>query len=177
MRVRLNLLCLAGAVLGVVCLLLPWAVASLHLIGNGENRIYHQVDVPPSQLFTNSGEHLLSLEYAAAFFAAGSFTAFLTPFGGVGQLTGMVIFGLRLKDSLQYILSVPRLIVPYEHSWQYTYDFSIGYYLSILATTLTLASLVISVRTDLPGSTKPRVTIRLPIRERLMSVGISRRGS
>lgn len=178
MRVRLNLICLAGAILGVVCVLLPWAVASLHLVGDGNDNIHYQLDLSPSRFFKNSlDEHLLNLEYAAAFFAIGSLAAFFTPFGGLGQLAGIVIFGLKLKDSLYYMLPVPRLIIPQGYSWQRTYDFSIGYYLAILAAAFTLASLIISVRTVLPGSVKPKVSIRSPIRERLLSIGISRRGS
>jgi len=178
--VRVNLIVLAGAGLGLVCMVLPWAVGSIHLVANGQDWVIKIMTIRPSPFFSiPSGhsachdEHILPLHIAAALFAGGSLVAILTPLGGFGQLAGILIFAWKLESALTFMLAPPPLLpgTPGVLSWGY--EFSAGYYLTILATMLTLLSLLISVSIDSATGFKPRASIRPPTKETLLTFGRS----
>jgi hypothetical protein len=178
-EVRVNIVCLTGAILGIACVFLPWAVATLSLVGGGQAQVHQTGGVAPVDFLNSTlDQGLLDLMYAAILFTIGSALALLTPFGGIGQLTGIVVFGLRLKDSLSHLIPMPTTTLRPGLTWEYSSSLGPCFYLAILATTLTLASFVVSVRFDPSRKYWLKASLRMPIRERLLSIGAdSKEGS
>ncbi len=86
-KLRVNLLCLLGAVIAVVALFLPWAMTPDHLgeeIGIGA----FDFDEPLS----GGSEFPDSFRYSVTLFIIGTVLSFLTPLGGIPQIVGSVGF-------------------------------------------------------------------------------------
>lgn len=167
---KVNLLCLVGAALGAVCILLPWAVVSERLVGEGDEYqdYLREAGASPLRLLTDDpADGLFYLVVASVLFVVGTLVAFLTPIGGLGQLGGIVFFTMNLKDSLPHILPILTIRPPPGYSLLRTYSYSIWYFLAVLATFLTLASALVLVRMDLSGGIRIKMVVKAAIRERL----------
>jgi len=98
-KLRANLLCILGAVIGVASLYSVWAVLYYpgHIPGAG---YYSQASYTGFDLLSNFVPHI-SPRLTDVFFlscvllAAGTATAFLTPIGGVLQVAGSLYFLLQ----------------------------------------------------------------------------------
>lgn len=129
--------------------------------------------IAPVEFFHNTAQQgPRDLMYAAVVFIIGSVVAVLTPFGGIGQLAGIVVFGLKLKDSLSYIIPMPRIILQPGFRWEYSHSLGPYFYLAIVAATLTIASFAVSVRFDHSGRYWFKTSLGMPIRERLLSISV-----
>ena len=169
---RVNIVCLAGAILGIVCVFLPWAVVTLSFVIGGQAHVSRTLGIAPVDFFNNTLDpDLLGLMYAAILFTIGSAVAILTPFGGTGQLAGIAFFGLKLKDFLRYLIPMPMTMPTVGVGWKYSSSFGPWFYLGILAAMLTLASFAVSVRFDSSSKYRLKASLRMPIRERLLSIG------
>lgn len=171
-EVRVNLVCLAGAILGIACVFLPWAVVTESLVGDSQAHVVRTVNIAPVDLLDISlYPDFAYLMYAAILFAIGSAVAAFTPFGGISQLAGIVIFDLELKDSLPHLLPISTIIPKPGFTSEYSSSFGPYIYLAILAATLTLASFAVSVRIDVSREIRPKASLSMPIRERLLAIG------
>jgi len=91
-RFRVNLLCLVGAVVGVISLFLAWSALS-DLEGN------HVGDLGSQDFnMTFLGYRLLpaNLALAVTVFTIGTVVAFFTPIAGIIQLLAMIMFTLTV---------------------------------------------------------------------------------
>ena len=170
MRIRVNLLCLIGASLGLACAFLPWAVASLRLVGGGVDRVWYEVDISGWEIVKDPAEGLFYLWIALVVFISGSVIAFLTPLGGLGQLGGIAIYFLSLKNALPYMLPVPLFPTPIGRVFSDSFSLNVWYYLAILAAIMTLASALFVVRVFPAAGFFAELVSGPALRERLLSV-------
>lgn len=89
-RLRVNVLCLAGAVLAVLALFLPWGIMQTEGADTWTNAGAYDFGE------TNEGDHSYpsNFRYSVTLFLIGTILAFLTPIGGVLQFTGSLGFML-----------------------------------------------------------------------------------
>jgi hypothetical protein len=87
-KLRVNVLCLIGAILAAVSLFLPWATVQDQ--ASGAKRDLGAFDFEETFL----GFHLFSanFRYSVILFVIGTAVAFLSPLGGIMQLIGCVGF-------------------------------------------------------------------------------------
>ena len=120
--VSVNLLCLIGAMVGVVSLFLPWC-----MMVEGPN----ELGVSPADLITDTEELLSSsLTGPALLFTIGAVTAFLFPVSFAVQTAGIVLF---LRVVMDQYAGAPL---------GYDYEMSLGFYAAVLSSVMVLAGLV-----------------------------------
>ena len=88
-QIRVNMLCYAGAILGVLALFLPWAVIQSELTDA-------RVNLGPYDF--NEG-FPSNFRYSVTLFLIGTVLAFLTPVGGILQLIGSIGFMLTASTT------------------------------------------------------------------------------
>ena len=118
MTVRVNLLCIAGVLLGVVSLFFPWVTSGSHF--GGDDDLLVQGIMMPSLQFE------FAMVLSASFFVLGTFLALLSPSGGFAQLGG----------ALGVIFLAPSEYAP---AWG-DYAFSLGAYIGIVSALIVTVS-------------------------------------
>jgi hypothetical protein len=126
-RVRVNVLCLVGATIGLASILLPWAGTRAGPFLYEENAFVVWI--------WNLVQDLVSvpdLYVAFLLFLGGTILAFLTSVGGIFQAIGLIGF---------YLEEIDRQASLGQHS-SYEGQFAFGFYFAILSSALVLASIV-----------------------------------
>jgi hypothetical protein len=82
-KLRINILCLIGAIIAVVASILPW-LNNLLSLSAGES--------PIDLAFSFHYSKWNGLQLTSIIFVLGAFVAFFTPLGGIVQLTGVLFF-------------------------------------------------------------------------------------
>lgn len=126
-KLRLNALCLAGALLALVAIGLPWfthqTISSQPLVTQNES---HSLYMVLDQSFG------IEAMLAALIFLGGTALAFVTPLGGIAQAIGVLWF-----FQTRYLI-VGTLLTP---GWIDRNYFDSGFYVAIVATGLVLVSM------------------------------------
>lgn len=130
---RVNLLCVFGAVLGLAAMLIPWASEGATLFG----QLFYYVG-------SEGGGSTLTVSYAAWLFLVGTLIALLSPAGGILQAGSVGYLATAFGNSAVLIEGSP----------------SLGFFLAVVAAVVVLSS---AFRPWGPGwkGLKPRVADRL----------------
>lgn len=142
-KVRINIICLLGVLLGCLCLALPALTVTM-----GYNHLGHSGTMEYHLYMTSSRfvgvwtdpPMIPSLDYASVFvvFFVGVALAVVTPLGGVGMATGIFGYYLLLISRFDTMRSTfagpgPWIIVT-------SIDWGAAFYIGILAAIVTLLS-------------------------------------
>lgn len=119
--VSVNVLCLLGAIVGIVSLFLPWCV-----LVDGPNELGRSL---LAFMVDSRGLPLEPMFVAALMFITGTVVAFLFPAASAVQAAGVVLF-------LQTFMAFPDSIM----GWHY--ELSSGFYAGILSSAMVLAGLL-----------------------------------
>ena len=90
-RIRVNMLCYAGAILAVLALFLPWA--AIQHEGTDD-----RINLGPYDFDSDEG-YSSNFRYSVTLFLIGTIFVFLTPIGGILQLIGSVGFMLTASTT------------------------------------------------------------------------------
>ena len=147
----LNLLCIAGACVGVTALFLAWiSESAAWAVDSREPTI---LDMVVSQRATLVSGEVYSV--AAALFLAGSISAFATPAGGILQSISLVVFAQGITESGN------------EMMWIHPQELRIGMYLGVVSCCLVLTSLLSPLGT---GTLRPGKSRKIGVVKRLLTI-------
>ena len=140
---QINLLCLAGAALGLFCLFLPWGV---YTSGSPIHNPHEYAFLTDEEWYAGNFQHYplsaaVDLLLPAIAFSVGSLVAFITPLGSLGQVSGIVIFYIRVdpltKNGVETFKSFTLVGEGLNHL-----SYAVGFYLATCAAALTCVSLL-----------------------------------
>lgn len=126
-RVRVNMLCLIGATIGLASIALPWAGTRAGPLLYEERAFVVWIWDLVQELRGEPG-----LYVAFILFLGGTILAFLTSIGGIFQAIGLSSF---------YLNEIDRQASMAQHS-SFEGQFAVGFYLAILSSMLVLVSIV-----------------------------------
>jgi hypothetical protein len=132
-HLRVNLLCLAGALIILVSLALPWGIETTGYIGSEIGYRYPIQLTDPINFMGD--ERLTSI---AVIVVLGGVISIFTPLGGIIQLLGVVSYFRHMAPS------VGTLPGPAYFIWS-RFSFASGFYLAVFATAVTLLSVLVPV--------------------------------
>jgi hypothetical protein len=136
---HVNFLSIAAAILGIVCIFLPWIVETYSFQYIDRTWTYDW-----SLLSMLSGVWGPLVICGAALFLLGSVSLFVTPFGGVGQLFGVLIYIYGVVLNLKEF--------HYARYGDAALSFGPGFLLGLVASIAAIASLAIARRLLVPVS-------------------------
>ena len=87
-QIKVNVLCLAGAILGVLSLFMPWALVHDSFLDETTNIGAFDFD----ESFQGSATFSDNFQFTVTLFMIGTLVAFLLPLGGILQIIGSVGF-------------------------------------------------------------------------------------
>lgn len=152
-RMRVNVLCLAGALLSLGCCLLSWTVSHAHTIKSGTEVI--QLSAPEFALQTSWADlfHFImggmsqwpQVVLGAQIFLAGVALSFASPVGGFVQFGGIALFRASIND---YLGTHPgNTVVSISTSMNF------AFYLSVVGALVVIGSLFFQFSPDFQWST------------------------
>lgn len=169
--VRVNVLCLAGGLLGILCLAVPlmtvtmtnWVLAYPPAIEYGSQQSQEYMT---SAVFLGNHVRLtmesLDLVLAPVLFLLGTLIAFVTPLGGALMATGMVDYSLVVgTGTFQRAFEGPETSFASVH-WE------AAFYIGILAAVVVLVSIIMPLGPGYSGVNNPWPFKGLPVKERLL---------
>lgn len=125
-HIRLNMLCLIGATIGVAAIALPW-------FGTRAGPLYEEWSFAAWIWdMLRSGTSALEFYLAFGFFLTGTILAFFTPVGGGLQVIGLTEFCLEELDREESFSQ-------YSH---YEGQFAVGFFVACVSSAFVLASIV-----------------------------------
>ena len=149
-RVRVNVLCLAGALLSFGCCLLPWTISHV-----STERGFLSIQLTPSGFaLQNSAADLFQfylnlpqwpqVVFGCAILLVGIALSFASPLGGFVQLGGIALFRLSVNDYLgfhqnQRVQSIDTTV-------------SLTFYLSVVGALVVISSLFFQFSPDFHSS-------------------------
>jgi hypothetical protein len=123
---KVNVLALVGAFLGILCIITPWTTITTEILHTATST----TDLSLTDYIHDDDS---AFAFAVVLFILGCAFAFITPFGGVGQFFGWLVFlGLvyeRLGTKENALAST-------------TTSLGIGFYLGIVAAALVLIAMI-----------------------------------
>ena len=158
--VRINMMCLLGVLLGLLCLTVPVLTETITLKFTGAAIEYHQY---------MTTDRFVSLVLAPIAFFLGVALAFVTPLGGVGMASGMIgyYYGLSPQFDTSWILYPAGITI--------TFHWGAAFYIGILATVVTLVSFVFPIGPGYSEMYLPRPQGRGDLKKRLLVWGRGRK--
>lgn len=155
LRMRVNVLCLAGAILSLACCLLAWTVSHAHTTKMGTEEI--ELTAPEFALGSTWADTYHSylqqipswgsVVLGAQVFLIGIALSFVTPLGGFAQLAGIVLFRVSINDYVGSKQGVGPGIVSVSTSVNF------AFYLSAVGALVVIMSLFFQFSPDFHRST------------------------
>jgi hypothetical protein len=158
--VRINMMCLLGVLLGLLCLTVPVLTETTTLRFTGAAIEHHQY---------MTTHQYVNLVFAPIAFFLGVALAFVTPLGGVGTASGMIgyYYGLSPKFDTSGFLFPAGITM--------AYHWGAAFYIGILATIVTLVSFVFPIGPGYSEMYSPWPQGRGNLKERLLVWGRGRK--
>ena len=112
MKVRVNIICLCGVVVGLVALLLPWWVTTDTQHFTGEVVVFEKSSQQIMDEIPVGTIDEIALALGVYVFAAGFAISLWTPIGGFLQISGVVAYlGVGYLEFFETVSSITRSIV------------------------------------------------------------------
>lgn len=126
-KLRINLLCVSGALLGFVAMALPWILES-ERIGAG---VWQHYDLN-WYFYADRGVDVVAL----VVFLVGSAMAFLTPLGGLFQLAGVLSFATSRSGDIRTITA---------GEITQSLEWGVGLFFAVISSAIVIASLFVPI--------------------------------